>query len=1053
MNTRLLLLFFWLMPSCLSGDTLTSEVSRRHRAPNGVCVVVPGDPSSVASELSQSCGYVIQSLHLDEDSAVGARNGYARGGLAGRVTAKVLYGSRLPYVDNLVNTIVVEDPRLLDDRGLGMAELMRVLMPRGQLYVRDSVLSRSLIGDAARLTKVRRLDVDGQSWSLIRKEWPSELDEWNHELHGADGNPVSHDQVVGPPRGFQWIADPKWDQGHETQPSISAIVTAQEYLVFIENEMPTSMSGDNGLPEKWFLKCRNAFNGVLLWKMPMEGWGMPYWGGGSWFIDRATLFPVNLARRLVAVDDRIFVTLGYDSPVSKIDAKTGTILATYSSTKGANEIVVQDGSLVCSVVNGEDVSIAKIETASDQVIWSLDRKFDGARQKAARSGKISAIRRHKPALNLAHDGEVVCFNDQDSVVCLDSTDGKVLWKTRLTEDDVLYLGALIIHNSVVLYADEKSITLLDKKNGKKLGTATKSHFNYGTRNDLFIINGEVHAWSHERDHSEQSDRKKGNFGGRSWPLSLDARSLDTLEKVGGVDLGRLFVSGHHHRCHRNRATDNYILAGRRGIEFVSLKDDKHSINNYIRGECHVGNIPANGLVYSPPHSCRCRIFEVLTWLKAVSPRSMEPSKSEQDALVRLVKGPCYGEARRADATGDWPRYRGNDALESCSQASITTDVTSLWQTKIGDGVTPATIAEGLCFVSDPDSHTLHALDMETGNTSWTFLAAGKVDSPPTYAYGRLYFGSRGGDVYCLDALTGRLAWKHLIAPGEGQMCCREQIESVWPVHGSLLVSNGIVYAAAGRSSYLDGGVRVIGLDAHKGHVVYSTQLRSEEEYSKEMTENDPQRNTIDNTTAKNGLIRSHGGKLYLNQLGFSDNLVLETAGVFPSLQANPGYLDPNYYKRAPWSVGAGKAGVGMNICRDESRAYVLKMWKNFKSMDPQNYFTPGKSSYQLAAVPVDSSKAKSGRWQIDVPVRVTSLLATQKHVIIGGPPNILDPADPLGALEGRKGGAVFILDKQDGAVRSETRLASPPVLNCISVAPNRIVIVSEDGHVSCCGTR
>jgi hypothetical protein len=171
-----------------------------------------------------------------------------------------------------------------------------------------------------------------------------------------------------------------------------------------------------------------------------------------------------------------------------------------------------------------------------------------------------------------------------------------------------------------------------------------------------------------------------------------------------------------------------------------------------------------------------------------------------------------------------------------------------------------------------------------------------------------------------------------------------------------------------------------------------------------MTENDPKRNTIDNRSAKNGLIRSHGDKIYLNQLGFSDSLVLETAGVFPSLQANPGYLDPNYYKRAPWGVGTSKAAQGMNICRDESRVYVLKVWKNFKSMDPENFFTPGKSNYKLDAVRVDSSRDKSGAWEIDVPVRIEALLATQFHLVIAGPPNILDPSDPLGALEGRKGG-------------------------------------------------
>ena len=39
---------------------------------------------------------------------------------------------------------------------------------------------------------------------------------------------------------------------------------------------------------------------------------------------------------------------------------------------------------------------------------------------------------------------------------------------------------------------------------------------------------------------------------------------------------------------------------------------------------------------------------------------------------------------------------------------------------------------------------------------------------------------------------------------------------MWPVHGSVLVENDTVYFAAGRSSFLDGGIYLFGLDVATG---------------------------------------------------------------------------------------------------------------------------------------------------------------------------------------------------------------------------------------------
>ena len=48
----------------------------------------------------------------------------------------------------------------------------------------------------------------GDRWEKKVKPWPKEIDEWPHYLHGADGNAVAQDSVVGPPRHMQWTCGP-----------------------------------------------------------------------------------------------------------------------------------------------------------------------------------------------------------------------------------------------------------------------------------------------------------------------------------------------------------------------------------------------------------------------------------------------------------------------------------------------------------------------------------------------------------------------------------------------------------------------------------------------------------------------------------------------------------------------------------------------------------------------------------------------------------------------------------------------------------------------------
>ena len=119
-----------------------------------------------------------------------------------------------------------------------------------------------------------------------------------------------------------------------------------------------------------------------------------------------------------------------------------------------------------------------------------------------------------------------------------------------------------------------------------------------------------------------------------------------------------------------------------------------------------------------------------------------------------------------------------------------------------------------------------------------------------------------------------------------------------------------------------------------------------------------------------------------------------------------------------------------------------------QGLDPKVYFTPGREGYLLFA-----SNQQGGKptWAQRVPIRGRAMAVTQQQLCVAGPPDVVDPEDPLAAFEGRKGGILRLVDKADGQTVAEHQLSAPPVFNGIAVAAGRLVLTLEDGSVACFG--
>jgi outer membrane protein assembly factor BamB len=233
-----------------------------------------------------------------------------------------------------------------------------------------------------------------------------------------------------------------------------------------------------------------------------------------------------------------------------------------------------------------------------------------------------------------------------------------------------------------------------------------------------------------------------------------------------------------------------------------------------------------------------------------------------------------------------------------------------WQESIPGPLTGVVVAEGRAFVAQTDAHTLHAFDAKDGSRLWQYTAGGRIDSPPTIHGGFVYFGSADGWVYCLHATDGELAWRYRAAPQSSQVVSYGQLESAWPVHGSVLVQDGgdsssrpVVYAVAGRSSFLDGGLYLYGLNALTGEQLHEQQI----------SHRDPEigREPQETITGKRGtympgalpdIFSTDGSSLFMRHSRFGLNCESLPPDV-DHLFSPAGFLDDSWWHRTYWLFG------------------------------------------------------------------------------------------------------------------------------------------------------
>ena len=354
-----------------------------------------------------------------------------------------------------------------------------------------------------------------------------------------------------------------------------------------------------------------------------------------------------------------------------------------------------------------------------------------------------------------------------------------------------------------------------------------------------------------------------------------------------------------------------------------------------------------------------------------------------------------------------------------------------------------------------EEHRVMAVDAAGGKVRWSYTAGGRIDSPPTVSGGLAVFGCRDGWVYCLNAGNGKLVWRFRAAPVEEYILVDEQLESAWPVHGSVLILNGVVYCAAGWHSGLDGGVTLWALRAGSGQAVWKKRL--------EKLPGDYRR-----ANGPVALLSSDGKFISMGQWSFD----LKT-GEKASPRQRPvmsfgasGFLDNKWFEfsntkgQLDWRDRRGIRGQLLASGRERTCGVSVRFHRGFRNGMP----LAGMGDFKLFG----KKNSRDKGWTVTVPVRMQALVLAGGTVFVAGrlEPDLSEAlkvkapkqrAKLIAAMPDEKliprGSELWAISAANGKKLGALELDSLPVEDGLAAAGGKLYLSTRDGKLRCFGKR
>lgn len=756
----------------------------------GLVVRLGAGQAQWISPLVSGGHHVVEVLDTDAQKVETEQKRLQAGSLYGLVSVlQATSNQALPYSENLVNEIEVAG------YAVPAGEIFRVLTPGGRVFgvLRAPLDEESLTATGFEAIEISLATADGAAAHFsARKPWPADMDGWSHPRHAADGNAVSADTAVGPPDRIRWVA--------AATSEVEGLVTA------------------DGRNFYGGILSRDSFNGLRLWHRDL--------GSES---NSANAAEFDLPRlsggraRPIAAAKYVFAVVGGNSMVA-LDATTGEIVRKFAGIETPRDILHERDAVVVT----HDSGVVAFSTETGREMWRFSAAE--ARSVVAGNDRVSLIQGRPKR------------GEKSEAVTLDLYSGEVLWRTegfawldRVTRS-VMHGEQLAYETSSLNDSDAgNAIYIVSAKDGKySWEKAFPPGMNHRRQARAMFVEDNLWILHGGRLNYEEKDKSK---------QSRAATEVSALDPETG-EVRVTHPAGMAH-CFPPVATPEFMLAG--VLDLTDLDSGEIIANRITKANCSTENgwVPANGLIYTTPKHCTC--WPMLRGFVAMAGRAQGEPATHRD--LEKIDFPLENGSAQADpdaahsATDDWPMYRG-DRWRSASSASAGPESLSvLWKTAVSPAlevaaltgpttspilhdwrenpfikgpVSAPVIANGQVLVARTEAHEVVAMDANSGAVNWRFTANGRIDTPPTIHRGICLFGTHAGWVYALRADNGELIWKMRATPDEERIVAYGQVESAWPVAGSVLVMDDIAYFAAGRQPLADGGIFLFAVDPLSG---------------------------------------------------------------------------------------------------------------------------------------------------------------------------------------------------------------------------------------------
>ena len=737
----------------------------------GICLVLGAPDADLPVRLARASGLLIYVQTDSAEEMVAAREAADRAGMLGtRIYVERGAAGRIHLADNLADgAIVARAAAARDDTT--RRELLRVVHPG----------AKALLGNRT-----------------ITKPQAEGADDWSHPYHGPDNNPQSRDRIAKGELLTQFLCEPWYvPMPQVTVASGGRIFKAFGHIALKQREWP------------WLNKlvALNGYNGTLLWKRDLKP---------GFMIHRNTM---------IATPDTVY--LADDTSCKLLDAATGTIrdeivISNEYDSDGAWKWMALDDGILYALVGPKEAADTVIRGRRIQPGWpwsSLGKAYGGeypwgfGRTVLAIDPKTKRVlwnyTSREPIDSRAmckSGGQIYVYSHQKYLAGLDASSGIEIWKTSnertlaaIGQNDRAQTASKGFASSAYLKANQHGL-----------------YFAGPQRTKLAAVSS--------RDGSLMWEFPHGNFQLVLRDDALYAMGRTQTSKKFDYETGQVLADLACYRGNCTRATgtvDSIFTRGYRHTGTMRLDVSGNTPRRIplMRPACQDGVIVAHGQFYWGPWMCDCNhsLVGMISLApagdfdfaqKAAEAKRLEISQSEPVEVAPLVVEP-----------GDWPGYRAGPARTAGSPVAAPEKAERLWQYQPKSRVEPTApvTAGGLVFWSGLDG-TVRAAGVDSGKLRWTAFTGGAVRFPPAIWQGRLLVGSGDGWVYCFEAASGRRLWRFRAAPAERKIAVHGRLLSNWPVGSGVLVSDGVVYAAAGITSY--DGTHVYALDAASGMILW-----------------------------------------------------------------------------------------------------------------------------------------------------------------------------------------------------------------------------------------